>query len=340
MLRFTKGDILQSDAEALVNTVNTVGVMGKGIALQFKRTFPENFKAYEKACKLGEVMVGKMFVYERNSLNNPVYIFNFPTKKHWKGQSKQEYIELGLIDLVYQVKTLGIQSIAIPPLGCGNGGLDWIIVREMMIAALELLPDIVIEIFEPHVQDLSIELRPLDSIPNLTPVKAALLCVFRIYQDRDGEFGRTIAQKLAYFLQNAGFDLKLKFSKANYGPYAKNVDHILTNMEGYFIEGVGDLSRKSSIRVIPSAYRQLQGSMNGASTAINNVSILIDGFESRYGLELLSSVHWVMSQEGANDLDSVIEKLHSWDERKKAQFSMADIRVAWEHLTGHESLLV
>ena len=122
MIEYKRGDILAEDAEALVNTVNTVGVMGGGIALQFKKAFPANFKAYAATCKRGDVQPGRMFVFETGQLTNPRYIINFPTKRHWRGKSRMEDIDAGLEALVKEVRDRGIRSIAIPPLGSGLGG--------------------------------------------------------------------------------------------------------------------------------------------------------------------------------------------------------------------------
>src|SRR5271169_1518288 len=142
MIEFASGDILQADVEALVNTVNCVGIMGRGIALQFKNAFPGNFKAYEAACAREEVQPGKMFVFETEALTNPKYIINFPTKRHWRGKSRIEDIEAGLTALGAEIRTRGIQSVAIPPLGCGLGGLDWEEVRPRIEAAFRDLPDV------------------------------------------------------------------------------------------------------------------------------------------------------------------------------------------------------
>jgi O-acetyl-ADP-ribose deacetylase (regulator of RNase III) len=128
-MHFATGNLLEFKTDALVNTVNCVGIMGKGIALQFKKKFPENFKQYERACRSGEVQLGKMFIVPTNNLSEPHYIINFPTKDHWRNPSRLESIATGLQDLVAQVKKLNIKSIAIPPLGCGNGGLEWSEVR-------------------------------------------------------------------------------------------------------------------------------------------------------------------------------------------------------------------
>ena len=137
MIKHTSGNLLESDAEALVNTVNCVGVMGKGIALQFKQAFSENFKAYAKACKAGEVRTGNMFIFGTGNMFNPKYIVNFPTKRHWKAKSRLDDIESGLADLIIQVEKLKITSIAIPPLGAGLGGLRWRDVRQKIYDAFE-----------------------------------------------------------------------------------------------------------------------------------------------------------------------------------------------------------
>src|SRR5438094_1382872 len=136
MIKYKKGDILQEDAEALVNTVNCVGVMGRGIALQFKNAFPENFKAYAAACKQGEVEPGRMFVFETGQLTPQRYIINFPTKRHWRGKSRLEDIEAGLAALAKLIRSKPIRSIALPPLGSGLGGLEWATVRPRIEAAL------------------------------------------------------------------------------------------------------------------------------------------------------------------------------------------------------------
>lgn len=148
MMEFTSGNILRADAEAIVNTVNCVGVMGRGLALQFKREYPANFKAYEAACKRKEVVPGRMLMFETGQLTNPRFIVNFPTKRHWRGASRIDDIEAGLVALVHEVKKRGIKSIAIPPLGCGLGGLDWNGVRPLIERAFKTLPEVRTLVFE------------------------------------------------------------------------------------------------------------------------------------------------------------------------------------------------
>src|ERR1700674_5343955 len=136
MIRYTQGNLLEAPTEALVNTVNEVGVMGKGVALMFSEAFPDNARAYVEACKDGKVHVGRMFVTENRELTEQRWIINFPTKKHWRGPSRLEWIHDGLKDLVRVIKAKKIRSIALPPLGCGNGRLDWTMVRHEIEASL------------------------------------------------------------------------------------------------------------------------------------------------------------------------------------------------------------
>ncbi len=149
MIEFRRGDIIGEDAEALVNTVNCVGVMGKGVALQFKAAFPANFREYAAACRRGEVMPGKVFVHETGQLTNPRFIINFPTKRHWRGKSRIEDIEAGLRSLRHEIEARGIKSVAIPALGCGLGGLRWTEVRPPLEQTLGPLNDVRVVVFEP-----------------------------------------------------------------------------------------------------------------------------------------------------------------------------------------------
>ncbi len=149
MITFRKGNLLDAPADALVNTVNTVGVMGKGIALLFKHAFPENFQAYDAACRRNEVHVGHMFVTENPLFFGPKWIINFPSKKHWRDPSKLEWITAGLEDLRRVITERGIRSVAVPALGCGNGGLNWADVPREIERLLGSLSDVDIQVFEP-----------------------------------------------------------------------------------------------------------------------------------------------------------------------------------------------
>jgi len=149
VLEYCRGNLLEADAEALVNPINTHGVMGKGLALAFKNAFPENFRAYAQACQAGQVTTGKMFTTEQLALLGPRWIINFPTKQHWRDPSELEWINQGLMDLRKVLAHNQISSVAIPPLGCGLGGLDWQLVKPRIEDALAELASTRILIFEP-----------------------------------------------------------------------------------------------------------------------------------------------------------------------------------------------
>lgn len=335
MTELRQGNIFEASAEALVNTVNTVGVMGKGVALQFKRAFPDNYKAYAAACKRGEVQVGKVFVHHRNTLENPRYIINFPTKRHWRGRSRLEYIRAGLEDLVDEARHLDVRSIALPPLGCGNGGLAWEEVLPLIEEASERLPEVEFLVYEPHTAKEPKTLAAREPKPGLTPVRAALLKLFAVYEALDGTIGRLEAQKLAYFLQSAGMDMRLNFAKQKYGPYTATLDHVLKRLEGYYFEGYGDLNTRSRIRLKQGVEEQADSFLSDYPDALQfleRTAHVIDGFETPYGMELLATVHWAVHHEEAENFDSVVEAVHDWSDRKKYAFTREHIRVAWEHL--------
>lgn len=151
------GNLLAADVDALVNAVNTQGVMGKGLALQFKKAFPEVFSSYARACKAGEVRVGSMHVVRRATA--PRFVINFPTKEHWHNPSKVEWIRDGLVDLVRQVRELGIRSLAVPALGCGSGGLAWAAVKPLIVDAFAAVPEVRVVLYEPSEPAPRVELR-------------------------------------------------------------------------------------------------------------------------------------------------------------------------------------
>ena len=242
MVELKQGDILQADTEALVNTVNCVGIMGRGIALQFRKAFPGNFRAYKAACDQKHLRPGIVLVHDLGGLMNPRYIINFPTKRHWKGKSRMEDIEAGLVALVDEVRKRGIRSVAVPPLGCGLGGLDWGAVRPRIEAAFRDMPDVHVILYEPKgaptVEKMVKEKRP----PRMTNSRASLLGLMRRYLAAlmDPFVSLLEIHKLMYFMQEAGEDLDLRYSKALYGPYAENLRHLLNRIEGHFITGYGD----------------------------------------------------------------------------------------------------
>lgn len=344
MIELKQGDLLSAETEAIVNTVNTVGVMGKGIALQFKKAYPEMFKSYQIACKENKVMPGKMFIYERNVMFGPHYIINFPTKRHWKNPSRIEDIREGLKALAADIKRLGIKSIALPPLGCGHGGLNWNEVYQMIQDELGNLEGVEILVFPPQNAPAPSKMQNRTERPKWTPSRAHVIHMLGKYFDLGYELTLLEIQKLLYFLQVAGEPLKLHFEKGTYGPYADNLRHVLHRFEGHFTSGFGDGSSNKPdtvITVFPEAITSAEEYMkktekeNDESWArVKQVEELIEGFESPYGLELLSTVHWQCShsESAAESIEAAVEKVHGWNERKKNMMKPAHIKVAWERI--------
>jgi O-acetyl-ADP-ribose deacetylase (regulator of RNase III) len=338
MIEITRGNVIQTDAEALVNTVNCVGHMGKGIALQFKKAFPENFEAYARACRSEEVVPGRMFVFATHSCVNPRYIINFPTKRHWRGKSRLADIEAGLRALTEEVGKLQISSIAIPPLGCGLGGLDWTVVRPMIEKAFSSLPDVQVLLFEPRGAPDAKAMPVRTQRPRMTVARALFIKLMLQYMEMAYRLTLLEIQKLAYFLQEAGERLRLKYEPHIYGPYAHNLNKVLEILEGHFIRGYGDTQEPDvEIALLPGAEEMADEFLEAhqeSRTRLEKVAGLIEGFETPYGMELLSSVHWVANHTDnpARTADEAIRHVHGWSERKHRMFRSEHIRVAWRRL--------
>ena len=329
--------------EALVNTVNCVGQMGKGIALQFKQAFPANYRQYEAACKLGEVSPGRMLVHDHGMLIQPRYIINFPTKRHWRGKSRIEDIDAGLITLVEEVRQRGIRSIAIPPLGCGLGGLDWNEVRPRIEAAFASLPEVEVHLYAPAGAPTAKEMPIRTERPRMTSARALFIKLMDTYAALD--YGRTLleVQKLAYFLQAAGEPLRLRYEAGTYGPYAHNLNKVLEALEGHYIRGYGDSQRPDAeIELLPGSVEAAEIFLDQNSESryrLARVAELIEGFETPYGMELLATVHWAGDNGGregappARYVHEAVDIVHAWNPRKQRIFKVQHVHKAWERLT-------
>ena len=339
MIETAHGNIVQDDAEALVNTVNCVGIMGRGIALQFRKAFPENYSQYKAYCDKGKMRPGVMFVHNLNRLHNPRYIINFPTKRHWKGRSRIEDIDLGLKALVAEVRKLGIKSVAVPPLGCGLGGLNWRVVKPMIVEAFRSLSDVQVLLHEPYAStQVDDELTQSSSAPAMTEGRAALFGLMRRYLAAVMEPAVTLLEvhKLMYFLQESGEPLRLEYRKAWYGPYAENLRHVLIPIDGHWITGYGDGEDRPDkvLELLPNTAQEAEEYLAGHETTrrrFDRVCDLARGFESTFGLELLATVHWVATRENALSAEDAIEKVRNWNKRK-SMFEPYHVRLAWERL--------
>lgn len=335
MIKFVKGNLFEAQVDAFVNTVNCVGAMGKGIALQFKQAFPENFRQYYNACKRKEIKIGNTYITENASSEFPKYIINFPTKDHWRDPSNIEFVNKGLEDLKVQIYKLDIKSIAIPPLGSGLGGLSWDLVRESIEKHLSVLGNVEIFVYEPGHAPLINEMIIRTHKPQMTLSRAILIILLDRYQKCRYRLSLLEIQKLMYFMQELGQDLKLKYIKHKYGPYAHNLENMLQGLDGHYIKGYRDRTQKAEIEVnkeyLPEALNTIKGDLF-VKAQIENVFSLIEGFETPYGLELLSTVHWLYIHEGVKQLNEMIEAIKAWNTRKGALFQPNHIEIAFEHL--------
>jgi O-acetyl-ADP-ribose deacetylase (regulator of RNase III) len=337
MIKVVRGNFLEANAEALVNTVNCVGIMGKGIALQSKKAFPDNYDEYAKACKRGEVVPGRMFIYETKRMLNPKYIINFPTKRHWIGRSRYEDIESGLKSLVKELSERNIHSVAIPPLGCGNGGLNWRIVRPMIEHALNNIPEVQVLLYEPKGAPEATSMPVRTKEPKMTIARALLIKLIQQYDSIGYRLTLLEIQKLAYFLQESKEDLRLNYVQHTYGPYANNLNKVLEILEGHYIRGYGD-NQKPDVEIelwkdaVNKADQYLE-SHPEAKERLVKVAKLVEGFETPYGMELLASVHWIaVHDKTAVDADGAIRQMQLWNERKSRIFKPEHIRIAWKRL--------
>lgn len=345
MIERVQGNVVTADAEALVNTVNCVGHMGKGIALQFKKAFPENFKFYQHACRSNQVQPGKMLIFNTGTIENPKYIINFPTKRHWRERSIIEDIETGLIALVEDVQRLKIKSIAIPPLGCGLGGLNWTVVKPMIESAFSKTLETLVVIFEPIGSPEHKDMPVRTERPKMTVARALFIRLMQQYSEMSYRLTLLEIQKLAYLLQEAGEPLRLKYEAGHYGPYAHNLNKVLEVLEAHYIKGYGD-SQKPDIEItlLPGAIEEARSFLSNqkeSSDRLKRVSDVIEGFETPYGMELLSSVHWVTTHGGQSvkNVDEAIKAVHKWTPRKRNMFKPDHIQTAWDRLESYGWLI-
>ncbi|MCW3115873.1 MAG: O-acetyl-ADP-ribose deacetylase [Segetibacter sp.] len=343
MIQLTKGNLLQADVEALVNTVNNVGVMGKGIALQFKEKFDENYKLYKKAAEEKKIKTGEVFIVATNRIDKIKWIINFPTKKHWRNPSKLEYIETGLNDLVKKIEELNIKSIAMPPLGCGNGGLEWNVVKEIIEEKFKGLPNVNVVLYEPSNIAYDEVSEKSKVKPRLTPTRALILYLMKSYAQFDYSLTVLETQKLVYFLSRLGEGelTKIQFQKHHYGPYAAILNHVLYDIDGFYISGMKykDVKTFDYLEVLDKNYCEVEAYIKTHSTNTQRERIeillaLIEGFETPLSMELLSTVDFVINNEVADKecLPAIVEKVQSWNERKRQLMSEEFITLAFNRL--------
>lgn len=354
MIHYTQGNLLDAEVEALVNTVNTVGIMGKGIALMFKEAFPENFRLYAAACKRGEVQIGRMFFTERPPLagsgRGPRWIINFPTKRHWRDRTRPEWVQAGLADLTRLLQEKAIRSIALPPLGCGNGGLEWSAVRPLIEQALAGFPSVEVLVYEPTPRYQNVAKR--EGVEQLTPARALIAELIRRYWILGIECSMLEVQKLAWFLEREiealGLDnpLQLDFVAHRYGPYADRLRHLLNGLDGSYLRSEFRIpdARPTDVIAFNDTKKErvalfLKSDARLYLDALERTTERIAGFESPLGMELLGTLDWLISREGCRpDLEAIKAGLAAWpggsqaSERKLKIFDDRLIGLALERL--------
>lgn len=349
MIKFTQGNLLESGADALVNTVNTVGVMGKGIALMFKERFPLNFELYAKACKQGQVHTGSMFITETGELSGPKWIVNFPTKQHWRANSRMEWIAAGLADLREWLCVNKVRSVALPPLGAGNGGLEWESVKPLIINTLSDLETEVL-VYEPTTQYQNVQKRI--GVEQLTPARSLISELVRRYSILGMDCSLLEIHKLAWFLERSlarrqiSSPLKLKFRAHFYGPYAEELPYLLNALDGSYLHCEKRIADADPLDTLwfddakePLVTAYLQSEAKEFLPALEEATSLIDGFQSPFGMELLATCDWLINRQNVlPTVTSLREGLHAWpsrpwaSDRKARIFSDKVLGVALERL--------
>lgn len=343
-MKYVTGNLLDSKTKALVNTINTQGVMGKGIAFQFKERFPNNFKIYHQAFKRSELSIGKMLVVEEYSLQGEYLIINFPTKTEWFKKSQYSYIEEGLKDLVQVIRTYHIESIAIPPLGCGNGGLSWVKVKALIEKYLGSLKGVEVIVYEPSesIKELLKSKEPTHQA-KLTPARAMLLNALHNFMVLGEDASLFAANKLAYFLQRLGEPMRLNFTKARYGPYAIGVEKVLNKLNGTYLTGLEQLeakpfealelnySKRDEIDVYIKENLTVEQKMR-----LNRLIELLNGYEANPSIELLASVDYLMQENSDANLEQICEGIQNWTDRKAKLFQTDQIKIAYNHLLAFD----
>ncbi len=312
MIRFVRGNLFESQAEALVNTVNCVGVMGKGIAHQFQRAYPAMFADYSRRCRAGTVRLGEVTTFpERGKL-----IVNFPTKNHWKARSRIEDIGAGLRALAALITDAHVRSIAIPPLGCGNGGLDWNDVRPVIERELGALADVEITVFEPvGTFKSAVAKEPRVSLGHF--VLAALATHIR---------KKLALQKASYFFNVFAGEPYFKFTQAKFGPYFVGMDPMLQELADY-----RDFTKLAREQIVEDG---IQRKLAGADVdRLRNWLPVIDrtvDFVQRHSndIEALATAHAVISQSPSSSDEQVVTRFLAWSTEKAERFERADVLAA------------
>jgi O-acetyl-ADP-ribose deacetylase (regulator of RNase III) len=331
MFKFVTGDILNSDVDCLVNTVNCEGYMGKGIAYQFKLAFPENNKDYVKACKSGALKIGSIHFFKENYK----WIVNFPTKNKWKEKSKIEYIHTGLRELIKLLNEIEIYSIAIPPLGCGNGGLHWAEIKPIIIDYMKPFAEKnEVIIYEPTGHYY----KPKSVTEPKSLTTAHLVLMLFKTKLTSTKFTKIRLQKSAYFLNQFLEEDYFKFRKPKFGPYS--IDNLIKDIQefqDYYKLNTEQAFSLAKTRLISES---VEKKLEAFSKYIDFTSAFINDVKTDKDLELLAIVYNIIADSNLSeaDRDSISFELAKWSKEKAEKFSEEDIDFALNYLTNKNIL--
>lgn len=325
MLHLITGNILSSNADCLVNTVNCEGFMGKGLAYQFKNQFPETNKSYMEACKQNLLHPGKLHYH----IENGKFIVNFPTKDKWRENSKLEYIENGMKSLIELINSENIKSIAIPPLGSGNGGLQWEEVKNIILTNINpLIKNIDITIYEPSLSYKAI----IKQVPKLNMSHLILMHIKNNLQ----KFSKFRLQKTAFFLNVFSHNNYFKFEPHIYGPYSHSLEILSRDIKEFqeYHKFKTDKALEFAKQTLLS--QKVEKELKNFIPSIQKATSFINTISSNEELELISTICFIVYEYHSLDNNSIIEKIHAWSELKKEKFSDKQITDSLQKLAEQD----
>ena len=345
MIKVLVGDLFTSKAQTFVNTVNCVGIMGKGIALEFKKRFPDMFKDYEERCKRKEVRLGRPYLY---ATMLPPHILNFPTKDHWRSVTNLADLERGLEYLLTHYKEWGITSIAVPPLGCGEGQLEWRVVGPTLYRYLSRM-DIPVELYAPYGtphEELQISFLEGVAATNavttvmpepkwVQPAWVALVEIIRLIEEQTYKhfIGRTIFQKIAYVATANGLPTGLKFEKKSYGPFSPDLKKVYARLlNNRLIEEEAVNEKAFSVKVgktYNDAIKAYKGKIEQWREIINKTADLFLRLNSRQA-ELVATVLFSASElkskeRGKPSEREVLDAVQAWKIKRRPPLETEEI---------------
>lgn len=319
MINYTVGNILESNSDAIVNTVNCEGYMGKGIAYQFKIKYPNNNKLYEEACKAGRFKIGSILTFTENEK----LIINFPTKSEWRRKSEYSYITKGLETLVNLLPKLNVKSIAFPPLGCGNGGLEWNKVKTLITEAVEPFESY----FDFTLYEPSNKINTVTNTKKIPKLNASHVILMHLKLGLK-KFNKTRLQKSAFFINVFSDEQYFKFNAHNFGPYTHTIDILSRDIKEYqqYYNFTTEQALQSAENTLVS--NSLIEKLDKFEEPILKSLSLSNQIESDKELELISTILFILTINKAVKLENFPNEFLSWSEEKASRFTPSDIESA------------